>query len=372
MSYRAQVCECTGSSYQRLTCPGYSLQASGFGPGLTSRLAGMLPLVGPEPQVWNELAEVAGNIFASHAWNECWWRFFGEGGTPHVLCDDVEKPRLLLPLYSRGRALRQVRFLGHGPADQLGPVCAPQDAHLALPLLQEALATGALPADVVLLQDMSERETWWEPLAGRRVSREASPTLRFKQPLSWEQYLASKSKNFRAQANRKPRQLESRYNVTFRLSTADTLQRDLDQLFALHGRRWDGASPLLEERQQSFTRDFAATALLHGWLRLRVLELDARPVAALLGFRFGAADYYYQLGRDPDQAGGSVGFVLLVHAVREALETGAAEFRLLRGDEEYKERFASSPGGIETIAIPTSARGHLAVSAAAARRRLRG
>ncbi len=70
---------------------------------------------------------------------------------------------------------------------------------------------------------------------------------------------------------------------------------------------------------EPFHREFATQAFHQGWLRLWFLEIDGKPVAALHGFRFAGADSAYQAGRDPAFRQQPVGFVLLAHAVREAL-----------------------------------------------------
>lgn len=328
------------------------------------------PLPGPpDPEAWNDLAERAGNFFASHVWAACWWREWGEGHTPQVLCDDPADPRVLLPIYVSGRGLRQARFIGHGPADQLGPVCRPGDAHLAAGLLRRAVRDRTLRADVLLLQDMPTSRPWWASLPGSRVRVEQSPVLRFDHPTTWEAWLAGKSKNFRDQVKQRQRRLEREHQVTFRAATQETLDGDLTHFFRLHSLRWAGESTLLTDAKQRFLRDVAHEACRRGWLRLRLLELDGRPVAASLGFRFGGDEYFYQGGRDPDLDDRSVGFVLLAHTVRQALESGAHELRLLRGDEPYKFRFATGPADIETVAVPTSLRGRVAVPAARLRRR---
>ena len=329
----------------------------------------MAHLGGPDPGAWDALALRSRNLFGTHGWADCWWRHFGANAVPHVLADDAGDPQVILPLYRSGRLLRQVRFVGNGPADQLGPVCAPEDLHRAAPLLRSALDDGSLAADVVLLQDMPVGEDWWAGLATTRVGTEPSPVLSFDGLASWEDFLATKSKNFRGQASRKPRRLEKAHQVTYRLATAATLPADLDDLFRLHAARWQGDSPMLEVRQRRFTEEFATVALEHGWLRLWLLDVDDEAVAALLGFRFADDEYYYQLGRDPGWDEESVGFVLLVHVVRDALESGMTEFRFLRGDEDYKHRFANRAGDIETRAVPNGLRGRVAIEAAARRRR---
>ncbi len=61
-------------------------------------------------------------------------------------------------------------------------------------------------------------------------------------------------------------------------------------------------------------------------------------------------------------------FVLLAHAVREALADGMHEYRLLRGGAAYKERFATSDPGLETYGLPRGASAQAILRAALAAR----
>ena len=102
-----------------------------------------------------------------------------------------------------------------------------------------------------------------------------------------------------------------------------------------------------------------------GWARLWLLEVDGAPRAAWYGFRFGGADSYYQAGRDPAWERQSVGFVLLVHTIRSAVEDGLAEYRFLRGAEPFKYRFANADPGLVTVARANGALGRATVTTAA-------
>ena len=148
----------------------------------------------------------------------------------------------------------------------------------------------------------------------------------------------------------------------------DRLQRDLDTLFALHRSRWDGAeTPFL--RAERFHREFAAQALERGWLRLWFLGDRRSPRRGALrlsvrGCRVGAIrPAATRAARDHP-----VGFVLLAHAVRAALEDGMVEYRLLRGGAAYKERFATADPGIETYGLPRGAAAEAVLAAALATR----
>jgi CelD/BcsL family acetyltransferase involved in cellulose biosynthesis len=267
----------------------------------------------------------------------------------------------LLPLYlwSR-RPARIARLIGHGPADQLGAICAPG---------VEATAAEALPqtiehadVDLVLMELLSGREAWKELLRQEPLLRESSPTISL--GAGWEAYLAGRSANLRQQIRRRERQLDRRHAVRFRLATEPhSLEEDLGLLYALHRARWGDRSAF--SRFEGFHRDFAAVALERGWLRLWFLELDERPAAAWYGFRFAGVESYYQAGRDPAFGDDSVGFVLLAHSIRQAAEDGAVEYRLLRGAEPFKLRFADADPRVETFALARGVAGRAARVAAA-------
>lgn len=304
---------------------------------------------------WSRLAEEAGSIFATPEWLLSWWRHFG-GGRELLL--SVERAAVL-PLYVwRERPLRIVRVLGHGPGDELGPFG---------PGAREALArcVEAGQFDVLACQQLPGPDSWLPTLPGGvLLSRNGSPVLDFAGQ-TWEQLLKGKSRNFREQVGRRARALERSFDVRFRL-VADADEGALDTFFRLHALRHGG--PTVISRTEGFQREFAAIAAERGWLRLWLLELDGRPAAAWLGYRFAGAECYYQAGRDPAFDRNSVAFVLLAHTIRTALEDGAREYRFLRGDEPYKYRFASSDPGLETIVV---ARGAAARAAVAGLRLLR-
>ncbi|KKM06322.1 hypothetical protein LCGC14_1745150 [marine sediment metagenome] len=308
------------------------------------------------PGGWTELAERSGNIFATWEWASVWWRHFGRSRRLLVTTLRATDGRTvaILPLYLRWstRPIRTVRFLGHGPADQAALLCDPADRQMGPWALQRALAECPLRWDIFLGERLPGDEDWSSLPGVTRLRREGSPVVRI-DGRSWDSFLASKSRNFRQQVRRRERRLAKQHEVRFRLSDdPKRLGDDLDVLFELHEARWGRrGSRNFAGVHKAFHRDFAALALDRGWLRLWTMEVDGTPVAAWCGYRFGGAEYYYQSGRDPAWDRASVGFVLLAHSIREAFNDGMHEYRLLRGGEAYKGRFASEDPGLETIGL---------------------
>ena len=317
---------------------------------------------------WRRLAEAAGSPFSTYEWAEAWWRHYGEGRPLHLVrcAGDTGDAFAILPLYlSRSRPVRMLRFVGHGTADQLQPVCAPADSDAAVAALREVLGDGIGRWQVLLADRLPGEGRWEERIGGRPLDRTPSPVL---DPGggSFDDWVKSRSKNFREQVRRRERKLAKNHELTYRLTDdPDRLDADLETLFSLHRARWEGTTRSFEGAREAFHRDFARTALERGWLRLWTLELDGRPAASWLGYRFGGAEWYYQAGRDPALEREAVGFVLMVHTVRTALDDGVREYKLLLGGEGYKDRFANADHGLHTVVLGRGPVGG-AVSVAAA------
>jgi CelD/BcsL family acetyltransferase involved in cellulose biosynthesis len=321
---------------------------------------------------WERLAEESGNLFAVWQWNALWWRFFGRSRRlTVVMCRDPEdEVRAIVPLYRwRKRPLTILRFLGHGHGDLLGPVCSRDDGAISAEALRLALDKSQFD---IFVGDWLLADRDWASLLGGRVVRETGyPILRFEVD-SWDEFLASRSKNFRKDIRYQQRRLEREHRVHYRMTT-DTaeLERDLDTVFALHRARFDGhGGCYFCGESELFHREFAAAALEEGWLRLWILEVDGEPVATEYGFQFSGSYFAYQTGRDPAWERASVGAVLETYTIRKALEGGAREYRFLRGSEPYKYRLASEDPELEAIGVAHSRRGSVALASAASLRQV--
>jgi CelD/BcsL family acetyltransferase involved in cellulose biosynthesis len=328
---------------------------------------------------WANLAEQGRNVFATWEFAATWWEYFGTGRRlVTVGCRDPGGELFaILPLYFwRRRPLRVLRFLGHGAGDILGPVCRSEGSDDAARALRRLLEVAPWDWDVFVGENLRGEQDWPRQLGGQLIRREGNPVLRA--PDGFEGFLARRTPNFRSAVRRGERRLARRYQVRFRLADSMTLDADLDALFRLHRARFGEQSAFGGDRT-AFHRAFARRARERGWLRLWILELDGRPVAAQYGFRFGGVESFYQSGRDPELRRESLGMVLLSHAIRSAADEGVHEFALLRGHEPYKYRFATDDRGLDSVCLTRGVAGAAALafmkaarSSPTARKLLRG
>jgi CelD/BcsL family acetyltransferase involved in cellulose biosynthesis len=302
-------------------------------------------------QEWTDLAEQGQNIFATWEFATTWWEHFGAGRRLLTVgCRDSDGELFaILPLYLwRRRPLRVMRFLGNGAGDILGPVCRPERYQDAARALRWLLEVAPWDWNVFVGENLPGEQHWPVRLGGHLIRREGNPVLRADD--GFEQFLARRTSNFRQQVRARERRLARRYRVRYRLSDSTTLDADLDDLFRLHEARF-GEHSTFGGRRTAFHRAFAHRALERGWLRLWLLELDDRPVAAEYCFRFGVVESFYQSGRDPELQRESLGMTLLAHTIRNAFDDGVRDFAFLRGNEPYKYRFATDDLGLDSVCM---------------------
>jgi CelD/BcsL family acetyltransferase involved in cellulose biosynthesis len=316
---------------------------------------------------WRSLAEWRGNAFLTPEWYFAWLRSYGADADPAVIA--VRAPagelRGVMPL-ARDRAARprSLRFGGANLADHLHPVAAGLEEEEAVAAAAGARLDAEIPRwSAIVLDNVDADARWWRammsaaPLSLAAVSYRQTTLPCIQLPASWEDYLASRSRNFRSQLGRKLRALERDHEVRFRRTrAAPELASDLETFFRLHDARWDtrGGSSSASERTRRFHGDFTAAALERGWLRLWLMEVDGAPVAAWYGWRLGERYSYYLAGFEPRWSDASVGLLLLAHTVQEAIEESASEYDLLLGEEAYKQRFATATRPIETVVLARS------------------
>jgi CelD/BcsL family acetyltransferase involved in cellulose biosynthesis len=318
---------------------------------------------------WRELAELRGNAFITPEWFYAWYRHYGEGYQPFVavLRSGGGEIEGVLPLVAptSGR-FRSLRFAGENLGDYFHPAARPGNDELVTDAIARELATHHREWGFVVLSNVDTEATWPRSLESSKPSALSTVRSGAQSPLpyiqlrglSWDEYLASRSTNFRRQLRRELKGLQRDHTVRYRRTLVPAeVERDIGLFFELHDRRWAsrGGSSSASERAHAFHEDFAARALERGWLRLWFLEADGVPIAAWYGWRLGPRYSAYLGGFDPEWSRYSVGKLLLTHTIREATEERVDEYDLLLGEEAYKLRFATARRAVQTMVVVPSA-----------------
>ncbi|HXF51459.1 MAG TPA: GNAT family N-acetyltransferase [Dehalococcoidia bacterium] len=176
--------------------------------------------------------------------------------------------------------------------------------------------------------------------AGFDVAREleaVAPAVRL--PGSWEEYLAGLSKKDRHELRRKIRRFGALGGgVRVRAVTGGPEltegARVLRELMAMS--RQDKLEFLRRPQMETFFARLVEEMGAAGLIRLYVVDLDGKPVAAVLCFLLANRLYMYNSGYDPALAQYSVGLVSKAAVIQDAIEQGYECVDFLRGDESYK------------------------------------
>lgn len=256
---------------------------------------------------------------------ETWSTSTGETQTVHApggplrLLGDRLSDRLEVDLAALGSALDAARARGQGV--RFGPMCV-HDA--------EALA-----------------ET--HPLA-RLDEHVTCPVVRFG-GRTWASYLGGPEARRRRRIARQADDLLADGGVVVAEATEPSaVLAALAVLATLHRARFG-------ERSESFTpvKEAALAAALgpmavDGLVTIRTVEVAGRPAAAVLTFLGAGREWFYQSGWDPELADRSVGRAAFVSLVRAACDEGR-DLCLLRGDEEYKQWWATADEPVATVVV---------------------
>jgi CelD/BcsL family acetyltransferase involved in cellulose biosynthesis len=248
----------------------------------------------------------------------------------------------LAPLYLAGGELR---LLGEGESDSLDFIVETGREKAFVAAVHRALEARAASWRVCLFRDVAEGSSLWRgalALPAAACFERARSGDRAKLAVSRVSEAGSPAARMLTEARLKRRRLERAGPVTLSEATRATLSSDLETLFKLHRRRWDGrpgGSGFARRSVRAFFRDAAPGLLAEGALRLHVLRAGARPVAAHLWLSHRGRGYGYLHAFDQEFARFSPGTLMAAAFVEACAREGLAEADLGRGEEPYKRRW---------------------------------
>jgi CelD/BcsL family acetyltransferase involved in cellulose biosynthesis len=167
-------------------------------------------------------------------------------------------------------------------------------------------------------------------------------------PRSWATYLGLRSRNTREAVRRARRRGERVGGVELRLHRSGSeLPSFLSVFLDLH-LRWWAARQRPSVLSAPGAADFLGLALRRllaserADLSVQHRRRDGAPISAFITLKNQTIWYYYLAGVDPDFADLSPGVSHMASLARRAIEEGAGELDLLRGEEPYKGRWADA------------------------------
>jgi CelD/BcsL family acetyltransferase involved in cellulose biosynthesis len=308
---------------------------------------------------WDDLLEASASncFFLTWEWLYPWWKHLSGARKLHIVTlRSGGELVAIAPLASRPRSLarlapvRALQFIGADrvASDYLDLIIRRGREAEALDALADYLRHEMLVVEMTNVRRTSLaaeltaalQRQGWKP-AELRIGACPFTVLTGH---SWDSYLSTLGPEHRYNFRRRLRNISRMGEMRFEEARSPGQAHEmLRELVALHNRRWRerGGSDAFDSSDLiAFHDDVTQLTLDRGWLRLYVLTLDGRPAAALYGFQYHATFYFMQAGFDPLYRKHSVGLVAMGLAIKNAIEEGAEECDMLRGEEPYKFHWA--------------------------------
>lgn len=316
----------------------------------------------PHRDGWDALAVASGRPYCAPGWMLSWLREVAPPGALLRACVAHEGRELvgIAPFWTLpGDGGGRYGLLGERTSSPVEPLSAagrePELAALFGELLAEATPR---PREIELKGAPSD--SVWPALLAERLSGNSGSVQRTRfEPLprvglrhsSMEDWLATRSRNFRQQLRQGRRRLEEA-GATFRASRQGDFDRDLASLARLHHARWRprGGSRAMDERVEAMLRR-AARDLGEERVRLLAIDVDGVTISAHLFVRAGPVRGYWLGGFDDSWAACRPSLQVLATAVEEGIAAGEAWLELGPGGQEYKYRLADSETGLAWVKL---------------------
>lgn len=311
-------------------------------------------LLALEPE-WTDLFVQSGcqNVFLTFDWMWEWWSEFGRRDRLFVIVVRTFAGSLVgvAPFYVSSSLLgrvgpRGLRFLASSfvGSDQLDLLVRPGFEEPVADSVAQAVAAYRREWDYIELRDTSGMSRALGRLRAQLGMRERvvqSTRCPYVQlPDSFECYLAGLSAHVSRNFRRYWRALEKQGPVeVVSFTDARAVSSGFAEVVRLHRLRFESKaqnSAFLNEDVQRFHAAVLPRLAAHGWVRICLLKVRGRAVAALYGFSTGRRCQSYQSGIDPSWSRFSVGMLMLGISIRQAILTGHVEYDFLRGEEQYK------------------------------------
>ena len=312
---------------------------------------------------WSALLAAQPNapIFLTWEWIRSWYQWREPEWEQWVLAVRNQEGELcgVVPLartiHSVGLLpVKRLAFAGDHRAYRMhmDVIASPEDKPAIVQALLAFLWVNRRDWDVLDLEALVEDSNLARTVAERgwkcfEVERLVSPATAL--PDTWEAYERSRlSSDYRWQLRNRRKKLEKAYpgQVRFeRLTDPARLPAAMEALRVLHQKRWHRKGQGSSFDHASFTNfhhEMARVGLERGWLRLYMIWVGERAIAAEYAYLYNGVLTGYATAFDMDFGDYNPGQILMAFMVQDAIAEGVRELDLGRGTFEYKFRWTDA------------------------------
>lgn len=312
--------------------------------------------------VWNHALESSANksFFLTFEWLYTWWTHFGKGKELAVLViKEGEEAIGIAPFFLDkerrfGIFSRKIlRFIGEGVSDYAGVIAAAGKEEQVFRAVLKWLEDNEREWDRVVLKELRDNDGLLVHLnsSSAALNRQKDiqvcsglPYLKIEGP--WEEYFAAMSSGLKKEIKGLERKLAQHENRECAIDKENADPETLRDMFDLNKDRLKekGKKGWYErENFYGFIRDVLASLKDGARPSISFMKISGRIAAYAIGFVYGGTLSYWNVAINAEYKQYSPGKMLLFYLIREMHATKrVSEIDLLRGNEEYKYRWATS------------------------------
>jgi hypothetical protein len=314
--------------------------------------------------IWDDINDLVlkyvANIFLTKEWLKTWWECFGANNELLFICalDQNDSLKGFAPLKISKSSFyglfyyRIVGFIGTGgPSlpDHLQFVSVPEYRKELFHSVINFLHSNFTFYDVISFSSIdgnSKFATEFEQLDLnlQDITIIGEPCPYFSLPVSYQEFLSTKSAKTRRNIKKAKKRIEKEFNVNLHYITKnDEINEAFKVAALLHEKS------LMENKKEGsfrkpgfleFHKRFAKLLLKKGHLIFVILYLDNQPVAFRYGFNLNDKYYDYLTGYDPYYKKWSPGVAIMNYIIADLIRRKTKEYDLLRGGYRYKYHWA--------------------------------
>jgi CelD/BcsL family acetyltransferase involved in cellulose biosynthesis len=292
---------------------------------------------------WNDLRHRLNwsSVFVLPRWLKVWWQVFGGGSELYLF--DVKEDKSVIGIAPLMVKEGKASFIGSAEVcDYMDFAVAPGKERSFFTALLDKLKHDSISelyleslrhdsTAITCLVDLAKGRGYQVTVTQENVS------LDLDLPSTWEAYLKTLSPKQRRETGRRFRRLEEEGDINYRTVESAEPQA-LDIFFKLMRVSREDKAAFLTAQMESFFRAIAQTMAEAKMLRFAILEISAKPVAAVMCFDYNDKVYLYNSGYDPEYSILSVGLMSKLLSIKDSIERGRKYYDFLKGAEEYKYR----------------------------------
>lgn len=308
-------------------------------------------------EIWNKvLSTSAVNYpFISFEWLSSFWKNYGKGGNLLIVTTSElpdAPPSCIAPFMIAKKApFHVLQFIGTGLSDYLDIFGNGNLTNSISEIFSRLNSEKGW--DLIFLSDVLFDEGNAQDLmdAAKAVGWKTDHRLYTISPYlpiegDWQQFLDSKSSNFRYTLKRREKRLQKEgLKLDIRFVASDMLnQQIINDMTMIETNSWKfdaGSAKMQKKHDKSFYQDFLMSFARNNWLNIWIGYLNDKPVAYLINFDFGGKIWFYNGAYDHSAEHYSIGSILTHYAVKDAFIRNKKEYDFLRGEEAYKSHWAS-------------------------------